>query len=96
MVDDPTRSWIARRPNLTIYANGTRPFAYLALKRKLSCRELMLGLDEARVVARALDSGPGALPAEQIERVRALNDRVIEGLGAEQTDRCNVAVQSAG
>jgi hypothetical protein len=89
MVDDPNRSWIAQRPTLTVYANGTRPFAYLALKARLSCRELTLALDEAREVNRALEASPSILTANETVRVRVLNDQVVVDLGIEQADRCN-------
>ncbi len=88
MVDDPTRSWIAQRPAPVIYANGTRLFAYLALRGKLDCSELMLGLDETQTLASSLDGGIRGLTLDQVTRVRALNSQVEGGLRAEHSERC--------
>src|SRR5262245_55763802 len=40
MVDDRSRTWMRERPSATAYANGTRQFAYRALRSALSCAEL--------------------------------------------------------
>jgi hypothetical protein len=88
MVDDPTRSWIAQRPSPVVYANGTRLFAYRALRGKLSCRELTLGHDETQTLARALNDGIQGLTLDQVIRVRALNWQVEGELRAEHSERC--------
>jgi hypothetical protein len=88
MADDPTRSWIAQRPAPVIYANGTRLFAYRALRGKLSCRELTLGLDETQALASSLDGGIRGLTLDQVTRVRALNSQVDGELRAEHSERC--------
>jgi hypothetical protein len=46
MLADPTRSWLRQRPSFTAYANGTRLFAYRAVRAKLDCNELGMALDE--------------------------------------------------
>jgi hypothetical protein len=88
MVDDPTRNWIALRPSAAVYANGTRAFAFQALKARLTCRELDVALDDFQAADRSLIAGIGSLGREQVERVRALNARVSEDLRAEQVERC--------
>jgi hypothetical protein len=88
MVDDPTRSWIAQRPAPVVYANGTRLFAYLALRGKLSCRELTLGLDETQTLASSLSGGIRGLTLDQVTRVRALNSQVEGELRADHSERC--------
>ena len=88
MADDPTRSWIAQRPAPVIYANGTRLFAYRALRGKLSCRELTVGLDETQALASSLDGGIRGLTLDQVTRVRALNSQVDGELRAEHSERC--------
>ena len=88
MVDDPTRSWISQRPSAAIYANGTRLFAYLALRTKLTCSELTLALDEIQAAASFLNDGIPALTLDQGAGVRALNSQVEGELRAEHAERC--------
>ena len=88
MVDDPTRNWIAQRPSAPVYANGTRAFAFLALKARLTCQELDVALDDLQAADRSLIAAIGNLGREQVERVRALNARASESLLAEQAERC--------
>jgi hypothetical protein len=88
MVDDPNRSWIQEPASPAVYANGTRLFAYLALRRSLTCKELALALNEIRAAA---DYLKGTLPArtrEQLVRVRELNTQINGELRAEHTERC--------
>jgi len=40
MIDDPKQSWMMRAPTPTEFANGTRLFAYRALKTTLDCGKL--------------------------------------------------------
>lgn len=87
MIDDPKRTWVGRRPSPAAYVNGTRQFAYRALRKKLSCRELALALDELHAVANSTDSLPGATPA-QISRTRALSTQVEAELRSERARRC--------
>jgi hypothetical protein len=92
MMDDPSRSWIAQRPSAAVYANGTRAFAFLALRARLTCTELTLALDDLQVADRFLNATIGGPTREQVERVRALNARVRDELGAEHADRCGSGV----
>src|SRR5262245_52795310 len=40
MIDSPDRGWIGKQQAASAYANGTRLFAYRALRTKLTCNEL--------------------------------------------------------
>jgi hypothetical protein len=88
MVADPTRSWIIQHPSPAVYANGTRLFAYLALRAELSCGELMLALAEMRAATNSLNGSIPGYTLSQVARVRALNSRVEGELRAEHSERC--------
>ena len=88
MIDDPTRSWIGQRPSPGVYANGTRLFAYLALRAKLSCRELTLALHETQAAEHSLNGTIPGLTLDQVARVRALNTQVEGELRTEHAERC--------
>src|ERR1700693_1830495 len=88
LVDDPSRSWITQRPSAAVYANGTRAFAYLALRAKLPCNALTLALDDLEAADRFLNATIAGPTREQVERVRALNVRVNQELRAERSERC--------
>jgi hypothetical protein len=96
LVDDQNRSWIAQRPSVGVYANGTRAFAYLALRPKLTCRELTLALDDLLVADRLLNATIAGPTREQVERVRALNVRVSGELRVERADRCDSVANPTG
>ena len=80
MIKDPKRDWIGRPQSPEIYANGTRLFAYRALRKKLTCNELKRALEDATAT-------PSLLPA-QYERVRVLATAVAQELKSEQDKRC--------
>jgi hypothetical protein len=96
LVDDPNRSWIIQRPSATVYANGTRAFAYLALRPKLTCNELTLALDDLQAANRFLNATIAGPTREQVERVRVLNAHVSEELRVEQADRCESVANPTG
>jgi hypothetical protein len=81
LVKDPKRDWVGRPQSPEVYANGTRFFAYRALRKKLSCAELARALEETQQATQTLE--PGGL-----ERVRALSVQVARELKSEQTRRC--------
>jgi hypothetical protein len=89
MIDDPERSWVSQWPSPRAYTNGTRLFAYRALRSKLSCNELTWALDETRAVAKTFARAVPRVTPEQVTRVRALNAKVDSELRAEHTERCN-------
>jgi hypothetical protein len=88
MVGDPDRRWINERPSSAVYANGTRLFAYRALRRALRCSELSLAVQETNEAEAFLTRSIPGLKPEQIVRVRALNAEVRGELEAEFDVRC--------
>ena len=44
LVDDPKRDWVGQPQSADGYADGTRLFAYRALRKKLTCGELKLSM----------------------------------------------------
>ena len=88
MLADSTRSWMRQRQTITAYANGTRLFAYRAVRAKLDCNELGLALDEIEAAAQLLANPPAALPLERVVKIRALSAEVGSELRAECASRC--------
>ena len=88
MIDDPSRSWIGKAQTPVEYANGTRLFAYRALRNQLTCSQLATALNEMMGVG-SMFRGPvsGVLPV-QAKRVLALNGDVEQELKAESAARC--------
>ncbi len=88
LVEDPTRSWIGQPHSPVEYANGTRLFAYRALRTRLTCDELVRALDDIAAAARTFRAPvPGVTP-DRVERVRALNAEVEAELRSERAVRC--------
>ena len=72
MVDGANRTWIGRAEPPQQFADGTRLFAYRALRPKLSCRELSLALTEIDTSQQAAArSGFGRRPDRARTRGRA-------------------------
>jgi hypothetical protein len=82
MVGDPKRDWVGQPQSPEAYANGTRLFAYRALRKKLSCDELKRALEDMHTASSALQS-------PRHERVRTLASAVSQELTAEQGKRCH-------
>ena len=85
LVADPVRNWVGQPQSAEAYANGTRLFAYRALKKKLTCDELHRALVETE------SAGP-SLQGPRYEGARKLMGDVRRELGAEKTRRCRKAV----
>ena len=81
LVDDPKRDWVGQPQSADGYADGTRLFAYRALRKKLTCGELKRALDDA-TAATAL------LQPVRYEKVRTLATAVSRELKAEHGKRC--------
>jgi hypothetical protein len=81
MINDPKRDWVGQVQPPDIYANGTRLFAYRALRKKLSCNELRRALEETNAAMPSLE------PA-QYTRVRTLITDVARELSVEHGKRC--------
>ena len=88
MVDDPKRGWVGHQQPATAYMDGTRLFAYRALRPKLSCRELTAALGEVRATSKSLASDVPGVPKEQVSRTRALSSQVESELSKERGTRC--------
>ena len=84
LVSDPVRNWVGQPQSADAYANGTRLFAYRALKKKLSCEELRRALVETEA------AGP-SLQGPRYEAARKLMSDVRRELGAEKVRRCQKA-----
>jgi hypothetical protein len=81
MVVDPKRDWIGQPQSPDDYANGTRLFAYRALRKKLTCNELRGAIEDTKAAASLLQS-------PRHERARALTTTVARELKSEQDRRC--------
>jgi hypothetical protein len=81
MVSEPRRDWIGRPQSAEAYANGTRLFAYRALRKKLTCGELKTALDDT-------SSAAALLQAPHQERARTLATTVSRELKSEHDRRC--------
>ena len=82
LVDDPRRDWIGQPQSADAYANGTRLFAYRALRKKLTCNELKRALEDTVAAASSLQS-------PRHDRARVLTTAVSQELKAEQSRRCH-------
>jgi hypothetical protein len=81
MINDPKRDWVGQKQAPDEYSNGTRLFAYRALRRKLSCDE----------IKRALEETGAALPSLEPPRyakARTLMIDVGRELNVERERRC--------
>lgn len=88
MIDDPSRSWIGKVQSPAEYANGTRLFAYRALRTQLTCPQLTTALDEVAAAAGTFRAPVPGVSAAQAKRVLALNGDVERELRAEFAGRC--------
>jgi hypothetical protein len=88
MIDSPDRGWIGKRQSPDTYANGTRLFAYRALRKQLTCRELTLAVDEVRAVSKSFDSPVPGMAPDQLSRTQALTTQVEGELAKERAGRC--------
>jgi hypothetical protein len=81
MIKDPKREWIGQPQSPEAYANGTRLFAYRALRKTLTCGELKRALEDTKAATSSLQ------PA-QYQRVHALTKDVDRELKSEHDARC--------
>ena len=89
MVDGTNRTWVGRAEPPQQFAEGTRLFAYRALRPKLNCRELGLALTEINSSSKRLQDPASAVSAERVERVTALAADVAGELRSERAGRCS-------
>lgn len=88
MVESPKRPWVGQQMPPDAYADGTRLFAYRALRKRLKCDELARAIDEMRGVSKSLNGTVSGISSEQAARTRALNVQVEGELVRERTARC--------
>jgi len=88
MIDNPDRGWIGQRQPPDAYANGTRLFAYRALRRQLTCGELNLAVTELAAATKALGGQVSGMTPDQASRTRALCSQVESELAREREGRC--------
>ena len=72
MVTGADRGWIGRPQAPQQFADGTRLFAYRALRPKLSCRELSLAIGEIAAASKRLLDPASAIPQDRAQNVAAL------------------------
>jgi hypothetical protein len=89
MVDGTNRTWVGRAEPPEQFAEGTRLFAYRALRPKLNCRELGLALTEIDSSSKRLQDPASAVSPERVERVTALAADVAGELKSERAGRCS-------
>lgn len=89
MIDDPKQSWMMRAPTAVEFANGTRLFAYRALKTTLECGKLRFANAELDWAIDTFHSNRvTGVDAAHRARVAALAEAVHEEIEAEIKKRC--------
>jgi len=88
MIESPDRGWIGTQQSPDAYANGTRLFAYRALRTKLTCNELTLAVGEMRAATKLFDRPVAGMSPDQLSRTRALSAQVETELTRERAGRC--------
>lgn len=88
MVADPQQSWMARTPTLADFTNGTRLFAYRALRPTLDCGKLRFANAELDWAVDTFKGVVEGVDAEHRARVAALADAVRGEISGEIKKRC--------
>jgi hypothetical protein len=89
MIDDPRQSWMMRAPTTAEFANGTRLFAYRALKTTLECGKLRFANAELDWAIDTFSSGRlEGVDAAHRARVAALAEAVHAEIEEEIRKRC--------
>lgn len=86
LVADKTRAWVGQPQAAADHLGGTRQFAYLALRPKLTCKELSAAIKEITAAPATL-AAPG-VSTEHVARVRKLDVQVVSELRNERSARC--------
>ena len=81
MIENPNRDWVGQPQAPVEYANGTRLFAYRALRGQLTCPQLASALGEIGAAAKAFAAPVAGVSAQQAERVLALNAEMERSAG---------------
>jgi hypothetical protein len=88
LIENPDRGWIGKPSPPDAYANGTRLFAYRALRKQLTCGELRLAVNELHAVSKTLGGPVAGMAPDQAARTRALCSQVQVELTKERAGRC--------
>lgn len=88
MVADPKQSWMMRAPTPMEFSNGTRLFAYRALRKTLDCGKLRFADAELAWALDTFSRDVAGMDAAQRARVAALAAEVRAELDAEIKQRC--------
>jgi hypothetical protein len=88
MIADPKQSWMMRAPTPMEFSNGTRLFAYRALRKSLDCGKLRFAGAELDWALDTFGRDVEGMDAEQRGRVAALAKEVRAELEAEIKQRC--------
>jgi hypothetical protein len=88
LINDPKRGWLTEPQSAAEYANGARFFAYRALRRTLSCRELILASQDLTIAAARLSAPSTAVSGARAASPLSLSTAVAAELRNEITDRC--------
>jgi hypothetical protein len=88
LIKDPRRAWIGQPQSAAEYANGTRFFAYRALRRSLTCRELTRASRDLDVATSRLQMPASDVTAAQAASALSLARAVKAELMSEHAGRC--------
>ena len=88
MISDPQQSWMMRAPTPAEFANGTRLFAYRALRQTLDCGRLRFAGAELEWALDTFSRDVEGLDSAHRARVAALAAEVRAELDAEVRKRC--------
>src|SRR5262245_22137155 len=88
LINDPKRRWLGQPQSAAEYANGTRFFAYRALRGRLSCRELKRAIGDTQVATTRLQAPAPAVSAAQAASALSLSAVVAAELRREIAGRC--------
>jgi hypothetical protein len=88
LIENPDRGWIGKQSVPEAYGNGTRLFAYRALRKQLTCGELRLAVNELSAVSKTLGGPVAGMSPDQTARTRALCKQVQGELTKERAGRC--------
>lgn len=88
LINDPKRRWIGQPQTAAEYVNGTRFFAYRALRTRLSCRQLKRAMDDTKLAATRLQAPALGVSVAQATRALSLSTAVGTELRTEIAGRC--------
>ena len=88
LLDEPGRKWVGQPQSPVEHADGTRQFAYRALRMKLTCNELALAIDQIVAATKTFRTSVQGVASDQVARIRTLDAQIEAELRAERASRC--------